>query len=203
MYNIRPLHFHSPKDNGYIFDSNIWLSVIAPSNYKKINKRYIDLFEKVHSRDNADIILCSVQASEIFNRVLRDVYMVKYAKSNNIPISNIRTVGYFKEKYRPTDHCKNAYEAIVDDFEIYAESLIYEPDKFHVTNEWSHFLDSIKLGLDFNDYLLFDLALKNNYTIVTNDSDFWVKNVEVVTANKKLIDKFNEHSVQESKPAAE
>ena len=74
MYNIRKLNFHNPREAKYIFDSNIWLSVIAPDNYKDINKRYISLFEEIASHDSAKIILCSVQASEIFNRVLRDVH---------------------------------------------------------------------------------------------------------------------------------
>jgi|SRR5690554_184161 len=205
-YNIRPLHFHKVKQNhSYIFDSNIWLSVLSPDVYGKTNKAYIKLFEKVIKNDTSKIVLSSIQASEIFNRLLRDVFMKKHAEQKKIPKSNLYTPGYFKRKYRPTDHCKRAYETIVDDIQIYEDSIIHENDVFDDSDDWCTFLDQVSKGLDFNDFLFYEHALKKQYSIVTEDGDFWLEGVEIITANKELIAKQNAYSLsqREERPAAE
>lgn len=50
-------------------------------------------------------------------------------------------------------------------------------------------LKSPPKGLDFNDYIVYQIAKKNGFTIVTDDSDFYVEDVEILTLNQTLLNK--------------
>jgi hypothetical protein len=158
--------------------------------YKKqlTNKeeRYLAFFESVAKHNNnTKIALTSFLISEIVNRYLRDISMKKFAAKN--AVQQIDS-SYFKMVYRQDAQYAIDYELLCDDIKSYHNSFVFVSDEFD-SFKARDILKSPPKNLDFNDYLAVKLATKNKAVIITDDKDFWVEDVIVITQNFDLLQK--------------
>ena len=93
---------------------------------------------------------------------------------------------FYKEQFRPSKEYRSGCMLIADEFKTYLESVELKNDEFGKNIKYKHVLSKFDFGLDFNDSFLFYLAKKNNYIIVTDDGDFFVKGL---TLNQELLEK--------------
>ena len=160
----------------------MWLPILGIDD-EPTSQHYKIFFDKLFKLENAKIILCSLQLSEILNRLLRfnasKAYNAKYKNISGSP----KFVEFYKSEYRVSNQCKLQYESIIDDIEGYSSHIIVKdltsPEFSVITN-----FDARKL--DFNDHYLYLLAKQEEAIIITHDGDFIGLDIEVGTYNNKL-----------------
>lgn len=191
-YNFSKVDFYSIKDGtNYFLDANIWLKILVPkvnATYKE--KQYISLFEKIIANSKCKIVVPALVLSEVINRILRDVHMGKFInkiKKNNPSFTPDRD--FYKTVFRPSEEFKIAYAMVCYEIKNYHNSIQLIPDGLGSDFKFKHILSDPPKGLDFNDFFYYNICKKNNYTIITDDKDFWVEGVEVVTLSQTLLDK--------------
>lgn len=184
-YSVSSVQHHNVLDgNTYLLDSNIWIEILTSRNKKNPrHQRYQKLFQEILKNNKASIVLPSLIVSEVLNRILREVSMKKFAKKNRDTI----TSDYFKNKFRQSDEYRIAYTLLCDDIKIHSSTVKLINDEFGTTIKYKHVLSNPPSGLDFNDFYYFTLAKKNDYIIVTDDKDFWVEDVKIITESPTLI----------------
>jgi len=188
-YNVQRLDGHVvSKDNFYLLDSNIWIKVLAPRNKQTPkDKIYISFFESFIKTKGVKIIVPALVISEVMNRLIREVHMNKFIKNKRIirPVKN----DFYKNVFRPSLEYRIAYAVIADNIKIYLDELKLANDGFGDTVKYKHVLSHFDYNLDFNDNYYYNLSKKRGYTIVTDDKDFWVKGVNVLTQSHTLLSK--------------
>lgn len=190
-FQISQVQFHSVKaGNQYLLDSNIWIQILSPKNETSFkNKQYYQLFQKIIKNKDVKIILPALLISEVLNRLLREVHMNKFARKNGYKKGQGLPSDFFKDKFRPSPDFKLAYNILCDDIRSYSNSITLVNDSFGTNINYEDVLLNPPQGLDFNDYFYYILAKKNDYIIVTDDKDFWVEDVKMVTENNTIIEK--------------
>lgn len=193
-FNIKDISSCSPiPSKKYLFDANVWMIILGKNKYNWNQKKYVTFFEKFKNsilKPPPRIILLSLILSEIINSCL-GIARIKYADREGIPKEKRKQ--FFKDKhsgYRTTDDYEKQYRLICDDMKSYNTFYEIVNDEFNHLNLQS-FLKNPPIKLDFNDYYYYRLAKKKGYIIVTNDEDFFVEDVEIITANQNLLRKFN------------
>lgn len=172
----------------YFFDANLWLKILKPSfNLSPKDKKYLDFFEKFKNHpEHPKIVVTSLVLSEVINRYLRDVSFKKFLKKKNI-INPV--VSYYKDTYRTSLDFQSDYISLCEDIKAYQNFYELIADGLATDVRQKDILTSPPINLDFNDLYYYKHALKKGFIIVTDDKDFFVENVEVLTYNEKLIDK--------------
>ena len=183
---------HSIKNQeNYFLDANIWLKVLAPKNklsYK--DKGYLAFFEKLVNNTKVRIILPALVVSEVINRIIREVHYQKHIKAIKKKTPDIVFPSdYYKNVFRNTEDYRIAYNLICDDIKSYNSSIDLVNDEFGTTFKFKHVMSNPPTSLDFNDYYYYNLCKKKNYFLVTDDKDFWVEDVKVVTMSDTLLNK--------------
>lgn len=201
-FQFSNVDFYSVKDHtNYFLDANIWLKVLVPkvdSSYK--DKKYLTLFENIISNTKCKIVVPALVLSEVINRILRDVHMGKFiSKLKKANPSFTPDKDFYKKVFRPSEEFKIAYGLVCYDIKNYHNSIQLIPDGLGSDFKFKHILSDPPKGLDFNDYFYYNICKKNNFTIVTDDKDFWVEDVHIVTMSKSLLDKANSLLIKEQK----
>ncbi|MEE9406554.1 MAG: hypothetical protein V3V28_00625 [Polaribacter sp.] len=189
-YSKASNHLIKNQEN-YFLDANIWLKVLAPKNklsYK--DKGYLTFFEKLVNNTKVRIILPALVVSEVINRIIREVHFQKHLnaikkKSPNVVFPS----DYYKNVFRNTEDYRIAYNLICDDIKSYNTSIELVNDEFGTSFRYKHVMSNPPTNLDFNDYYYYNLCKKNDYFLVTDDKDFWVENVKVVTMSDTLLNR--------------
>lgn len=189
-FDICKVQNHTNLDgNKYLLDANIWLKILSPHNSKGAKDAiYTKFFSRLTSNNKAKIVLPALMVSEVVNRIIREIYMPKYLKREGIDPKSI-TGGFYKEVYRKSEHFKTSYNLLADDIHNYHSSTVLINDGFGTTIKYKHVLSNPPEGLDFNDYYYYQLAKNNNYILVTDDGDFWVEGIKILTENFTLLSK--------------
>lgn len=187
-YNIRNLDFANLQKKNYFFDANLWLKILKPPfNLSKRDEKYLDFFEKFSNSINKPAIaVTALLLSEVINRYLRDVTYSQFCKKKgqlNVPKS------YYKEVYRCSEQFRKDYISLCEDIKAYQNLYKLFSDGFGMEIRQKDILTSPPVSLDFNDFYYYKMALQNNFTIVTDDKDFFVPDVEILTYNNQLIDR--------------
>lgn len=200
-YTISKVTYHTVKDgNKYFLDSNIWIEILTSRNSEQPkHKKYRELFQKIISNPKARIVLPALMVSEVINRILREVYMSKYARKNGFTKGQTIPANYYKDVFRASQDFKIAYNSLCDDIKAYHASIDLIPDTFGTVIKYKHVMSDPPQGLDFNDYYYYLLAKKNSYIIVTDDKDFWVEDIEIVTESTTLMEKQYSWTASQSK----
>ncbi len=173
----------SPKSGNYILDSNVWLPILGIDD-EPSSDHYKIFFSKIFKADDAKIILCSIQLSEILNRLLRfhanKLYTKKYdGRGTQVPAR----ATFYKQEYRKSEDFKLRYDTIIDDLQGYNSHILMSDLKQTDFDA----LTSFDAGrLDFNDHYMYLLAKEQSATIITHDADFFGLDIEVGTFNLKL-----------------
>ena len=174
----------------YFIDANAWIYTLQNDiDLDWWEKTYRDLFyDIIYSTltPKPKIILSSLLLSEIINTYLKRIAVLEYRLVNNIPYSQEIN---FKKDYRPSLHYKQSFERIMHNIANFKSSILFVDDS-KIANYAT--LINKDIGLfDYNDYLYYCLCKELNKTqkviIVTNDSDFRVNDIDIVTMNKTLL----------------
>lgn len=190
--NLTDYPFSNPPKKKFLLDSNIWIKVIAPSNKpSKKDEAYQDFFYKLIEFKGKNIVLPALIVSEVMNRLLRDVYMQKFKKNKGV--QGMQDSRFYKEYFRPSSEYRAGCMLIADEFKTYLEKIELKNDEFGQEIKYKHVLSKFDFNLDFNDSYYYYLAKKNNYCVVTDDADFCVKGVEVLTLNENLLKRNSEN----------
>ena len=177
----------------YFLDANVWLYAIQNSNslnqqLNRYEQLYAEFFNDIFD-SNLDpqpkIIMTGILFSEIVNSYLKKVAMKNYITKFNKPDELD-----YKREYRPTSHYLTSYQQIVDDIYSYQECFEYISDRPILQDEPS--IKSISSNFDFNDHFYIHLCKKhikdgNELLFVTNDSDFIVEDLPILTNNRNLL----------------
>lgn len=172
-------------------DANVW--IYSLQNWDDLtpwkDQYYQFFFDIIESKldPKPRILMPTLLLSEIVNTYLRKFAIPEYRMDNAIPpAENID----FKKDYRPTQHYKDSYEKIMDDIGGLHSSIEYVDDGTiadHTT------LCNKSIGIfDYNDYLYYSLCKELNkarrVVLLTNDSDFQIRDIEIITGNRTLLE---------------
>jgi len=188
---IEDVKKYRPVANGmYLFDANIWLAILDPTFSKPYMSAYEDLFDDIITQKSAKatkVVIPSLLLSEVLNRYMNDIFYKEFCLRN--PIS----AGMSKH-----EHYKHVYRAHVDysrdlsmacaSMRSYSRSngmtfLSDNLDKF----TFKQLTKNIPTFLDINDHLYAEIAKAQGIIVVTNDGDFKVEGITVVTGNPALL----------------
>lgn len=187
-YNIKQIDNAGLHKKKYFFDANLWLKILKPAfHLKGRDIKYMAFFEKFKNHpEHPKIVLTTLVLSEVINRYLRDVTFKSFCKKNG---NFSPDPSYYKEVYRPSSQFRNDYISLCEDIKTYQNFYELVPDGLATDVKQKDILTSPPISLDFNDLYYYKLALKRGFTIVTDDKDFFVPDVEVFTYNTQLIEK--------------
>lgn len=189
--NIFNLHNNSSPKKGcyYIFDSNVWLPLLGLES-ESLSEHYKNFFGKIFKTEDAKIILCPLQLSEILNRLLRYDSKIchdkKYGKSSGKTPS---VYEFYKDEYRGSVDFKAKYESIMDDLDQWSTHIVV---KDCTTSDIATLTEFKSQNLDFNDNYLYLVAKEHEAIIITHDGDFFNLDIIVGTYNKVLYNKYKD-----------
>lgn len=189
--NIKNLKKSSVTSANYFVDANVW--IYSLQNFDDLehweNTYYQFFYDIIDStlEPQPKLLLPTILLSEIINTFLRKFAIPEYRLENGIPDHEAVD---FKKGYRPTQHYKDSYEKIIDDIHGLHSSIKFIDDSC-ITNNPSILLNK-SLGLfDYNDHLYYsfckELSRNEKVIMLTNDSDFQVSDIEIITLNKTLL----------------
>jgi predicted nucleic acid-binding protein len=160
----------------FLFDTNIWMFLFCPiANYKEKKQEAVSKFlERTISAPHSIIFITSTTVSEFANAFLRLDWSLWKEETNNHGAN-------FKKDYFQTDRCKSTRSTIAH---------ILRTKIFPLTQKYSDSFNAIDIEavlqlyntLDYNDALFYHYCQRNNWHLVSDDSDFNVLD-GVVTIN--------------------
>lgn len=178
--NVKNFIVHS--DDGFFFDTNVWIFLFAPiaGSKKRKQKVYSNLFRDILTA-KATINVNSMVISEYINTCLRINFRNWESTSKFIP-QYPNTRADFKRDYRGTEHCKNALVDIESQVKQILEISLKHPDDFNAIDV-SSLVENV--ASDFNDSYHVAFCELNNFKIVTDDKDIadTKNNIVVITDN--------------------
>lgn len=192
-FNYSKIEYKNAEDNkNYFLDANIWLKVLFPKNNPSRKDRlYRDFFDRIVSNNKSRIVVPALILSEVINRVLREVYYGKHlAKIRNANPTFNPDKDYYKNVFRNTEDFRIGYALICDEIKNYHGSISLINDGLGSDFRFKDILKNLPAGLDFNDHYYYKLCKKHNYSLLTDDKDFWVEDVEILTESETLYNKF-------------
>ena len=188
-YYIKHIDHAGLQKKKYFFDANLWLKILKPPfNLSNRDQKYLDFFEKFKNHpQHPKIAVTALVLSEVINRYLRDVSFKKFCKKSGV--ADPPPPSYYKEVYRSSQQFQADYVSLCEDIKAYQNYYELIPDGLASDIKQKDILTSPPVNLDFNDLYYYKLALKHGFVIVTDDKDFFVEDVEVLTYNHQLVEK--------------
>jgi predicted nucleic acid-binding protein len=164
-------------DDSLLIDANVWVFLYGPQRNPKDSRTamYSACFKKVLA-SNSRIFIDVLIVSEFINRYAR---MVQAAT----PIWKSANAKEFRNSpdFRPfARDIADACRRILGNCQA-TESGFTSVDVPSLLGKYE------AGGSDFNDLILTDLCATNGWTLVTDDADFKVANISILTANRKLL----------------
>lgn len=190
--NIVKLKESTPvKSCLYFLDAQIW--VYATQSFNISNEhwqlRYVNFFQSIIDNDLAvkpKILLNSLLLSEIINTYMKQIAFVDYCTCIGKPTNEVS----YKKEYRNDEHYKRSFKYINDEIKSYRSVIEFVDDK-HIVNLFPEFLKSDILPFDLNDYYFYltckEYSKENELICITNDGDFLVNDIDILTYNKDLL----------------
>ena len=163
---------------------------MAKSQLKNWQERYIDYFYGIIEstlEPKPRILFPTMLFSEALNTWLKKIAMEEYKALKGIRDGDRF---YFKRDYRPTAHYRENYERICEDVSSFKSSLLFIDDSCVVVGDPPMYIKPI-FDFDFNDYFYYQICREfqksNPVTILTNDGDFQISDIPIVTSNRPLL----------------
>jgi predicted nucleic acid-binding protein len=172
----------------YLFDANVWLSVLDLNFQTKFSPPYEDFFDSVYGSmldPKPKIVLPSLLLSEILNRLVNDIYYKEYCLANPKP-ETMTKHKHFKDFYRVSKEYEQDFAMACGSIRGYHQNVELLSDDLNQFS-FKDLTKNIPLHLDFNDHLYCQLAKKKGLTIVTGDHDFAVEDIPIITSHPKLL----------------
>ncbi|PZR24444.1 MAG: hypothetical protein DI539_00260 [Flavobacterium psychrophilum] len=196
-YHISSAKFYKlEKGAKYFLDANIWIFILSPPNKPPHRiKQYLSLFDEILQDDSIKIVVPTLLISEVINRILKMVHYPDFLRKNGTSKADINQE-YYKDVFRPSQAYKDSYAVLTDDFIAYSSSIELVNDGLGTEIDYSDILENPPTDLDFNDNYYYNLALKRNYIVISDDKDFWVENIKIITQNNTLLEKQNKVNME-------
>lgn len=157
------------KGDKFIFDSNIWIELMPlyqNTNNPKIATEYAELLNKIMDEE-CEIGILAMELSEIYNVCLKKHSRI-FFKENSLSAKKEN----FKRWYRPSPQFEIDKNTIINEIENIITHLTKKVcDRFCMFDD-SEILNKIRSDYDFNDNFIYKFCEKNNYKLVTHDSDY-------------------------------
>lgn len=175
----------------YLIDTNIWLSILNARPHPKAREQkyqnFLAALRRTKVSPKPKVALPGFIVSEIINAGLNIKYKLFKTKNYRLPWTD-NYKDDFKKLYRPSDDFKGDYELLCYELKNYHQLFEIVNDGFE-DFKLKQILRDLPTNLDYNDNYFYLLAKKRNYTIITDDGDFFVPGVNIVTANNTLLSK--------------
>lgn len=180
-----PLTVHSidnysfPADKGYFFDTNIWLYIYGPIGWPdEKSDVYSKVLKEIRNSKGTIYINCMI-ISEFINTFSR----IEFKQQSEFT--------RFKDFRGSLKYRAIAQDIAYNIKKIFKSTLACDPE-LQVIN-FPAVLDMFEQGkYDFNDLIFAQICRAKNLVFVTHDKDFRELGVEILTANKKLLNKGEE-----------
>ncbi len=174
-YDLASYSFASGEQ--ILVDTNIWLYLFpAPGNpHQPFAQKYSTAFSR----------LISAKAQPVLDPMVLSEYLNRYCR--------IEWEGNFKAQYPRFKQFRQSvdFHAVASASQIFAGRIVnfcqihsVSPDELDLNQALADFVSG---QVDFNDALLVDLCKKRNLKLMTNDADFQVGGIEVLTTNPRLL----------------
>jgi predicted nucleic acid-binding protein len=161
-----------------LFDANVIIYIFWPTGSKDFESKYSSIFAEL-LKQNTKIYINFIVISEVVNRAIRIEYE-KYLLTNNFDKN--------RYKYKDFRDSLDGQEVVKDVYQVIQKKVVSTFEvigKIFTKDEIISFLNVDKL--DFCDKAIEMLCKENNLVLVTNDSDFINSDLEILTANSKLL----------------
>ena len=176
--NIKHINNYSPSNGDMLFfDANVWLAICGPSPTYWAQSPCSYLLDK-SIKNNIDIYTNSLIISEVVNTWTRLEFHQQQIQLGFKP-------NEFKT-FRKTPQ-----------FLDVAEDICINIEKILSWSKRDSSLDSIDIEIiiskygsgtyDFNDLVFRDICKANDFILVTNDHDFCTTDINILTANKYMV----------------
>ena len=153
-------------------DANILIYLFFPTNNQKWENQYATIYKKLLLQGN-DIYVDFITISEVINRTFRIEY--KKQAIEDLNYKNFRNSDIGKEKLQ--EIFLIVKETILTNFKIINKSFnLTEIEKILIVDE-----------MDMGDKSILLICEENNFVLLTNDSDFKNTNIDILTANNRLL----------------
>jgi len=202
-YLISPLPTKPDLTRQYVLDANIWFFLLFRK-HKNVRsaedgyRNFIHSFGKHCVKQGPIIKLPCFIFSEVLNRALRGIYyrnffeiVKKEIRQGSKKYDGIDEKDYYKKLYKTSSQYLEDYKKIVSDIQSFSTFFEFQSDGIDRIINNQDMSDIPHQTLDFPDYMLLNFAKNNNYILLTDDGDFNVENVEILTLNEKLLKKSN------------
>ena len=185
--DIRNCH---PK-NGctYLFDANVWLSVLYDfynsPHYLPYTRFFNEIIRNI-TAPTARIGVPSLLLSELINRAMNDIHYHEYCFSVSPKNKKQTKHNHYKNNYRKSAHYIADLEDVCSNIRDYYQKIAFISDELNLYT-CNTLIKKIPAHLDINDYMYATIARSQNLIIVTNDADFMIEDVQVLTTRPSLL----------------
>lgn len=144
--------------------------------WEKEYLRFFDEIVSISGDDSPRIVVNNLLVSELINACISR----EYSQYKNFIGKEIS-----KKEFRSLEEYEDLLADIVDEIESYSEfiDILYDTQ----LNPIDDILTKLPTQLDYCDYYYYELALEHNLVIVTNDGDFLVPGVDILTTHRGLL----------------
>jgi predicted nucleic acid-binding protein len=189
--NIQRLHLANVRSTKYFIDANVWIYALqGDSLLQNWEKAYSDFFYNIIESDldpKPKILMPTLLFSEILNTFLKHIALPEYKAINGI--GDLTPFNY-KLTYKSTQHYKDSYEKVCDDILSLRSAILFLNDSSVVTDP-PIYINPFVDPFDFNDFFYYSICkeyIKSEpVTILTNDSDFKINDIPIITSNRALL----------------
>lgn len=168
---------YTPNDE-FLFDANVWFSIYGPAkpgdNRARVYSKALSLMLAAKCRIYIEVLILS----EYINRYARLKHNILKARPG---------VDQDFKRFRSSASFKPIASDIAGDVrQILKHCERIESDLTQI--DVAAVIDEFEMGdADFNDQVLTDLCKRRNLKLVTHDSDFKNRGLNILTANKNLL----------------
>lgn len=176
MSDIQDIRNHQfTSDEKLFLDTNVWLSVYGPIPYKR--KRAPIYSSAWRDIRNINCIVCVdvVVISEFIYRYIR----IEMDQSKN-PVKSLKT-------FRTTSEFNEIAQDVAQNTKRILRSCIKIGSCFKDIDINLLFQEFEKGDIDFNDIVIEEICKRNELTLITDDGDFKDIELNILTANNRLL----------------
>lgn len=197
-YLIHDIKKHPLDDYPFYFcDANVWIIALQyfgeeeTNPYQTFIEGIVNLNEEKDPKaikrmnNQPKIIITSLVLSEIINAYMRNVAMkMNYGGGNEYKKYD------FKSDYRdnPYSNYHQMLKDLISDLNAFSDYMILENDKFDTIKPFSFLSELLTIDADFNDLYYYQFLQGKNIPFLTNDKDCKFEDINIITANPKLLE---------------
>ncbi|HQO09325.1 MAG TPA: hypothetical protein PLK90_07705 [Clostridiales bacterium] len=176
--SVKYSHDRIPELKGrqIFFDANIIIYLFWPTGKEVYETIYATVFKKLMDNGNNIMIDLTVM-SEVFNRSFTTEYEKYKEKHKNYKLE--------KKAYRDSQAGQDTIEEI---YSLFKNTIL---TRFEFVGKLFTKDDLAKLmiidQMDFSDKVILEICKENNFILLTNDIDFRSADIDILTANNKLV----------------